>query len=190
VNYFRGISSGVTLQGVFSLGPLMPAQSCCRSLIAFASLPSAAGRVPRSLRLAFRGGRSRGWSKKSSPCRSRSPASDRAGRYCSLYGGFSDFRRSVAFHRYGRSSYHAVHGGSVMAVFATSTLKTLTKARHRWRSPWRRFRYVIVPNAVPGILAGAAGGDTSLGDQSAWMLHTPLHKTLPIGLAASYASIG
>ena len=55
----------------------------------------------------------------------------------------------------------------------------------------RRFRDVIVPNAVPGILAGSLMGVTlSLGEFNlTWMLHTPLTKTLPIGLADSYASM-
>jgi putative spermidine/putrescine transport system permease protein len=50
---------------------------------------------------------------------------------------------------------------------------------------------VIVPNAVPGILAGALMVVTlSLGEFNlTWMLHTPLTKTLPIGLADSYASM-
>jgi len=58
-------------------------------------------------------------------------------------------------------------------------------------SPWRRFRDVIVPNAVPGILAGSLMVVTlSLGEFNlTWMLHTPLTKTLPIGLADSYASM-
>lgn len=50
---------------------------------------------------------------------------------------------------------------------------------------------MIVPNAVPGILAGALMVVTlSLGEFNlTWMLHTPLTKTLPIGLADSYASM-
>jgi len=57
--------------------------------------------------------------------------------------------------------------------------------------PWRRFRDVIVPNARPGILAGALAVVTlSLGEFNlTWMLHTPLTKTLPVGLADSYASM-
>ncbi|NEW98681.1 ABC transporter permease subunit, partial [Rhodopseudomonas sp. BR0G17] len=58
-------------------------------------------------------------------------------------------------------------------------------------SPARRFVDVIVPNAMPGILAGALMVVTlSLGEFNlTWMLHTPLTKTLPVGLADSYASM-
>jgi putative spermidine/putrescine transport system permease protein len=50
---------------------------------------------------------------------------------------------------------------------------------------------VIVPNARPGILAGALTVVTlSIGEFNlTWMLHTPLTKTLPVGLADSYASM-
>ncbi|MEI9923690.1 MAG: ABC transporter permease subunit [Bradyrhizobium sp.] len=81
---------------------------------------------------------------------------------------------------------------SVMAVFATVDVKTLDEgAASLGASPWRRFRDVIVPNAVPGILAGSLMVVTlSLGEFNlTWMLHTPLTKTLPIGLADSYASM-
>ena len=80
---------------------------------------------------------------------------------------------------------------SVMAVFANIDIKTLDEGRRRGASPWRRFRDVIVPNAVPGILAGSLMVVTlSLGEFNlTWMLHTPLTKTLPIGLADSYASM-
>src|SRR5262249_35835712 len=58
-------------------------------------------------------------------------------------------------------------------------------------TPWRRFRDVIVPNARGGILAGSLMVVTlSLGEFNlTWMLHTPLTKTLPVGLADSYASM-
>ena len=79
-----------------------------------------------------------------------------------------------------------------MAVFATVDIKTLDEgAASLGASPWRRFRDVIVPNALPGILAGSLMVVTlSLGEFNlTWMLHTPLTKTLPIGLADSYASM-
>jgi putative spermidine/putrescine transport system permease protein len=109
------------------------------------------------------------------------------------YGGFSDFRRSWLFILVG----HAVFTlpfmvRSVMAVFAATDVKTLDEgASSLGASPWRRFRDVIVPNARPGILAGSLMVVTlSLGEFNlTWMLHTPLTKTLPVGLADSYASM-
>src|SRR4029077_5141877 len=78
------------------------------------------------------------------------------------------------------------------AVFGAIDVKTLDEgaaALGAWS--WQRFRDVIVPNAAPGILAGSLMVVTlSLGEFNlTWMLHTPLTKTLPVGLADSYASM-
>jgi putative spermidine/putrescine transport system ATP-binding protein len=56
---------------------------------------------------------------------------------------------------------------------------------------WHRFFQIVVPNAMPGILAGSLMVFTlSIGEFNlTWMLHTPLTKTLPVGLADSYASM-
>jgi putative spermidine/putrescine transport system permease protein len=77
-------------------------------------------------------------------------------------------------------------------VFGATDIKTLDEGAASLRAlPWRRFRDVIVPNARPGILAGSLMVVTlSLGEFNlTWMLHTPLTKTLPVGLADSYASM-
>jgi len=79
-----------------------------------------------------------------------------------------------------------------MAMFGAIDVKTLDEgAASLGAPPWRRFRDVIVPNAAPGILAGSLMVVTlSLGEFNlTWMLHTPLTKTLPVGLADSYASM-
>ena len=71
-------------------------------------------------------------------------------------------------------------------------LKTLEEgAASLGASPWQRFRDIVVPNAMPGILAGALTVVTlSIGEFNlTWMLHTPYLKTLPVGLADSYASM-
>ena len=54
-----------------------------------------------------------------------------------------------------------------------------------------RFFRIVIPNAMPGILAGALMVFTlSIGEFNlTWMLHTPFTKTLPVGLADSYASM-
>jgi putative spermidine/putrescine transport system permease protein len=109
------------------------------------------------------------------------------------YQGFGDFRRSWLFILTGHVIFTMPFMvRSVMAIFATIDIKTLDEgAASLGASPWRRFRDVIVPNAVPGILAGSLMVVTlSLGEFNlTWMLHTPLTKTLPIGLADSYASM-
>ncbi|ARP84836.1 ABC transporter permease [Bordetella genomosp. 9] len=55
----------------------------------------------------------------------------------------------------------------------------------------QRFLHIVVPNAVPGILTGSLTVLTlSVGEFNlTWLLHTPLTKTLPVGLADSYASM-
>jgi putative spermidine/putrescine transport system permease protein len=81
---------------------------------------------------------------------------------------------------------------SVLAVFAAIDLKTLEEgAASLGASSWRRFMDIAVPNAMPGILAGSLTAVTlSIGEFNlTWMLHTPLTKTLPVGLADSYASM-
>jgi len=53
-----------------------------------------------------------------------------------------------------------------------------------------RFLHIVVPNAMPGIVTGALTVLTlSIGEFNlTWLLHTPLTKTLPVGLADAYAS--
>lgn len=55
----------------------------------------------------------------------------------------------------------------------------------------RRFLTIVVPNAAPGIVTGGLTVLTlSIGEFNlTWLLHTPLTKTLPVGLADSYASM-
>jgi len=105
----------------------------------------------------------------------------------------SDFRRSSLFIVAGHVVFTLPFMvRSVIAVFALIDVKTLDEsASSLGASAWRRFRDVIVPNAVPGILAGSLMVVTlSLGEFNlTWMLHTPLTKTLPVGLADSYASM-
>ena len=109
------------------------------------------------------------------------------------YQGFGGFRRSWLFILTGHVVFTMPFMvRSVMAVFATVDIRTLDEgAASLGASPWRRFRDVIVPNALPGILAGSLMVVTlSLGEFNlTWMLHTPLTKTLPIGLADAYASM-
>jgi putative spermidine/putrescine transport system permease protein len=109
------------------------------------------------------------------------------------YGGFGNFRRSWLFILVGHVIFTMPFMvRSVMAVFATIDVKTLDEGAASLGAPaWRRFLEVIVPNAASGILAGSLMVVTlSLGEFNlTWMLHTPLTKTLPIGLADSYASM-
>lgn len=80
---------------------------------------------------------------------------------------------------------------SVLAVMSAINLSTLEEAAASLGAGFlRRFFGVIIPNARSGILAGALMVVTlSIGEFNiTWMLHTPLTKTIPVGLADAYAS--
>ena len=81
---------------------------------------------------------------------------------------------------------------SVTAVLRVEPLSQYEEASATLgASAWTTFRRVVVPVAMPGILAGALMVVTvSLGEFNiSWMLQTPYTKTLPVGLADSYASM-
>jgi putative spermidine/putrescine transport system permease protein len=109
------------------------------------------------------------------------------------YGTYGDFRKSWVFILVGHVLYTLPFMvRSVMAVLAAIDASTLEEgAASLGAGPWRRFCDVILPNVRPGILAGALMVVTlSIGEFNlTWMLHTPLTKTLPVGLADSYASM-
>jgi putative spermidine/putrescine transport system permease protein len=194
VNYFRGIASGVTLQWVFQVWELYAGTILLSFVIAFATLAITlfAG-VPAAYALHVRGGRLSRIVEEIITLPLAIPGLAIALALLLTYGGFSDFRRSWLFILAGHVIFTMPFMvRSVMAVFATVDIRTLDEgAASLGAAPWRRFRDVIVPNAVPGILAGSLMVVTlSLGEFNlTWMLHTPLTKTLPIGLADSYASM-
>ena len=81
---------------------------------------------------------------------------------------------------------------SVMAVMRVEPIDAYEEASATLgASSWTTFRKVVVPVAMPGILAGALMVMTvSLGEFNiSWMLQTPDTKTLPVGMADSYASM-
>ena len=194
VNYFRGIQSGVTLQWVFQVWELYAGTILLSFVIAFATLAvTLVVGVPAAYALHVRGGRLSRIVEEIITLPLAIPGLAIALALLLTYRGFSDFRRSWLFILTGHVIFTLPFMvRSVMAVFATIDIKTLDEgAASLGASPWRRFRDVIVPNAMPGILAGSLMVVTlSLGEFNlTWMLHTPLTKTLPVGLADSYASM-
>ncbi|MEQ9328317.1 MAG: ABC transporter permease subunit [Rhodospirillales bacterium] len=193
-NYFRGISSGVTLRWVGEVWRLysdsiwrsMMIAIVCLGFTLVIGVPAAyalnrwAGRTARvieefiSLPLAV-------------------PGLALALALLQLYGSMKGFRISWWFILVGHVLYTLPFMvRSVLAVFAAIDLKTLEEgAASLGASSWRRFRDIAVPNAMPGILAGSLTVVTlSIGEFNlTWMLHTPITKTLPVGLADSYASM-
>ena len=81
---------------------------------------------------------------------------------------------------------------STLAVMLAVELPTLEdSARSLGAGFLQRFFTIVIPNARPGILAGALMVVTlSLGEfNMTLLLHTPFTMTLPVGLADSYASM-
>jgi putative spermidine/putrescine transport system permease protein len=194
VNYFRGIASGVTLQWVAQVWDLYADTIGLSFLVAFATLAvTLLVGVPAAYALHLRGGRLSRIIEEVITLPLAIPGLAIALALLLTYGSFGEFRRSWLFILVGHVIFTMPFMvRSVMAVFATVDVKTLDEgAASLGASPWRRFCDVIVPNAVPGILAGSLMVVTlSLGEFNlTWMLHTPLTKTLPIGLADSYASM-
>jgi putative spermidine/putrescine transport system permease protein len=180
VNYFRGIQSGVTLQWVVQVWQLYAGTILLSFVVAFATLAvTLAVGVPAAYALHVRGGRLSRIVEEIITLPLAIPGLAIALAWLFILVGHVIFTMPFMVR-------------SVMAVFATVDIKTLDEgAASLGASPWRRFRDVIVPNALPGILAGSLMVVTlSLGEFNlTWMLHTPLTKTLPIGLADSYASM-
>jgi putative spermidine/putrescine transport system permease protein len=194
VNYFRGLQSGVTLQWVFQVFDLYADTILLSFVIAFATLMvTLVVGVPAAYALHVRGGRLSRLVEEIITLPLAIPGLAIALGLLLAYGGFGGFRRSWLFILTGHVVFTMPFMvRSVMAVFSTIDIKTLDEgAASLGAAPWRRFFDVIVPNARPGILAGALMVVTlSLGEFNiTWMLHTPLTKTLPIGLADAYASM-
>lgn len=109
------------------------------------------------------------------------------------YGDVRAFRTSWVFILVGHVLYTLPFMlRSVLAVMSSIDLRTLEEgAASLGASFWQRFFGVIVPNVRSGILAGALMVVTlSIGEFNiTWMLYTPLTKTLPVGLAETYASM-
>ncbi len=194
VNYFQGIRSGITLQWVAQVFDLYADTIALSFLIAFATLAvTLLAGVPAAYALHVRGGRLSRVVEELITLPLAIPGLAIALALLLTYGGFSEFRRSWLFILVGHVIFTMPFMvRSVMAVFATVDIRTLDEgAASLGASSWQRFVDVIVPNAMPGILAGSLMVVTlSLGEFNlTWMLHTPLTKTLPIGLADSYASM-
>ena len=110
-----------------------------------------------------------------------------------IWGGITSLRQSNLFILCG----HVMFGlpfmvRSVMAVLRVEPIDAYEEASATLgASSWTTFLKVVVPVAMPGILAGALMVMTvSLGEFNiSWMLQTPDTKTLPVGMADSYASM-
>ena len=101
-------------------------------------------------------------------------------------------RTSWTFILVGHVLYFAIYGTIILAVLAAMDLKTLEEgAASLGASRWQTHRTYSFLTLCLWILAGALTVVTlSIGEFNlTWMLHTPYLKTLPVGLADSYASM-
>lgn len=194
VNYFQGLSSGLTLDWVREVWRLYADTVFLSLQIALASLLlTLLVGVPAAYALARRPSRLTRGVEEVVTLPLAIPGLAIALALILAYGGAGDLRRSWLFILIGHVIYTLPFMlRSVMAVLSSMDMRTLEEgAASLGASPLRRFFTVILPNARPGILAGALMVVTlSVGEFNlTWMLHTPLTKTLPVGLADSYASM-
>ncbi|MEK9969689.1 MAG: ABC transporter permease subunit [Ferrovibrio sp.] len=109
------------------------------------------------------------------------------------YGGMGGFRTSWLFILVGHVLFTLPFMvRSVLAVLMAIDLKTLEEGAASLGAGFsQRFRDIVLPNCRAGILAGSLMVVTlSMGEfNMTWLLHTPLTKTLPVGLADAYASL-
>ncbi|MGD9803305.1 MAG: ABC transporter permease [Hyphomicrobiaceae bacterium] len=109
------------------------------------------------------------------------------------YGGIRGFRASWMFILVGHVLFTLPFMvRSVLAVMLAIDLKTLEEGAASLGAGFgRRFFDIVLPNCRGGIVAGSLMVLTlSIGEfNMTWLLHTPLNKTLPVGLADAYASL-
>jgi putative spermidine/putrescine transport system permease protein len=109
------------------------------------------------------------------------------------YGQLTAFRQSFAFILVGHIVFTLPFMvRTVSSAFQRNDLLALEEAaRTLGASFWQRFMGILVPAVFPAIVAGSLMVFTlSVGEFNlTWMLHTPLTRTLPVGLADSYASM-
>ena len=110
-----------------------------------------------------------------------------------VYGQFRSFRQSFLFILVGHIVFTLPFVvRTVSSAFANKELVALEEAARTLGAGFtRRLWGVLIPAVMPAIIASALMVFTlSVGEFNlTWMLHTPLTRTLPVGLADSYASM-
>jgi putative spermidine/putrescine transport system permease protein len=108
------------------------------------------------------------------------------------YGNFSGFRTSWLFILVGHVLYTMPFMiRSVLAVMSSINLAELEEgAASLGAGFWTRFWTIALPNAAPGVVAGALTVLTlSIGEFNLTMLmSTPMTQTMPVGLAVAYTN--
>lgn len=193
-NFFHGIKSGVTLRWVGEVWRLYADTIFLSLLIAVACLVcDLLLGVPAAYVLAKKSGRTARIIEETLVLPIAIPGLAIALALIITYGGFRDFRTSWLFILVGHVLYTLPFMvRAVLAVLSSFDFKSLEEGAASLGANFRqRFFTIILPNCRSGILAGSLMVVTlSIGEFNlTWMLHTPLTKTLPVGLADSYASM-
>lgn len=194
VNFFQGVSSGLTLHWVGVVWGLY-SQTIYRSMyIALSALVvTLLAGVPTAYVLAKRPGLLTRLIEEFLVLPVAIPGLAIALALILTYGGMREFRTSWVFILVGHVLYTLPFMvRSVLAVLSSFDFRTLEEgAASLGAGFWTRFFSVILPNARSGIVAGSLTVVTlSVGEFNlTWMLHTPETMTLPVGLADSYASM-
>lgn len=193
-NYFRGLASGVTFRWIIEVWDLYAGTMLLSAQLALATLfVTLLIGVPAAYTLARRPSRLGRIFEEIVTLPLAIPGLAIALALIISYGSFGDFRKSWLFILVGHVLYTLPFMmRSVMAVMSQIDAATLEEGAASLGAPaHRRFLDIILPNIKPGILAGSLMVVTlSVGEFNlTWMLHTPLTKTLPVGLADAYASM-
>lgn len=193
-NFFKGLESGLTLRWVGEVWGLYADTIYLSMYLAMACLAvTLIIGVPAAYVLARQGGRVSRIIEETIVLPVAVPGLAIALALIILYGGYRDFRASWLFILVGHVLYTLPFMvRSVLAVLSSMNFRELEEgAASLGATFWQRFWTIVIPNAKQGILAGSLMVVTlSVGEFNlTWMLHTPVTKTLPVGLADSYASM-
>jgi len=193
-NYIKGIAGGVTLRWVFEVWELYADTIFLSLLISLACLAcTIILGVPAAYVLAKRQGRIARMIEELLTLPIAIPGLAIALALIIMYGGMREFRTSWTFILVGHVLYTMPFMmRSVLAVMSSADFRSLEEgAASLGAGFWRRFFDIVIPNCKSGIVAGSLMVVTlSMGEFNiTWMLHTPETKTLPVGLADSYASM-
>jgi len=194
VNYIAGLSSGLTLRWIFEVWDGYR-DTIFRSVgIALACLVvTLLLGVPTAYVLARTRNRAARWIEELLVLPIAMPGLATALALIASYGALRGFRTSWGFILVGHVLFTLPFMvRSVLAVLQSIDLKTLEEGAASLGAGFgRRFFDIVLPNCRQGILAGSLMVVTlSMGEfNMTWLLHTPLTKTLPVGLADAYASL-
>lgn len=194
VNYFRGISSGLTLRWLAQVWTQYHGSVLLSLEVAAATLAvTLVTGVPAAYALARSKTRAARIVEEFLVLPIALPGLASALALIVVYGGFTAFRMSMAFIVVGHVVFTLPFMvRAVAAVAAGADLRTLEEGAASLGATFvQRFFTVVLPNLRPGVVAGALAVVTlSIGEFNlTWMLHTPETKTLPVGLADTYASL-